>query len=606
MKDTTKEETLESEKLYVHDPHTYANAEDAIVRHLALDLNVDFDKKVISGKASIFFDNKTSAKKIILDTRDLTIDKITLDSAETEAKFVLAEKDKFLGQALSIDIKPNTKFVTVYYSTSPEAQALQWLSPEQTAGKKSPFLFTQSEAILARSWVPVQDSPGIRFTYEAKVHVPPGLMAVMSAKNPQEKNTEGNYSFRMDQKIPAYLLALAVGDFTFRSLDKRTGVYAENVTIDKAVNEFADLPKMLNTAEKLYGPYAWEQYDVIVLPPSFPFGGMENPRITFATPTILAGDRSLTALIAHELAHSWSGNLVTNATWNDFWMNEGFTVYFESRIMEALYGKDFADMQTLLGVEDLKETMAELGEKSEDTHLKLKLDSRDPDDGMNDIAYEKGRLLIVLMEQTFGREKLDNFLRNHFKNHAFGTITTEQFIEEYKRDLVGADSAKGKFIDIEQWVYAPGLPANAPQIRSVRFENVAKQIELWKSGTKASALQTKGYTTNEWLRFLGLLPEKLSHDQMKELDATFHFSETGNSEILFAWLERVVNNQYKENYPQVKKFLIDIGRRKFVKPLFVALVKTPQGKEFAREIYKESRPNYHYVTQATIDGILTK
>jgi len=363
---------------------------------------------------------------------------------------------------------------------------------------------------------------------------------------------------------------------------------------------------MLNAAEKLYGPYAWEQYDVIVLPPSFPFGGMENPRITFATPTILAGDRSLTALIAHELAHSWSGNLVTNATWNDFWMNEGFTVYFESRIMEALYGKDFADMQTLLGVEDLKETMAELGEKSDDTHLKLKLDGRDPDDGMNDIAYEKGRLLILLIEQTFGREKLDIFLRNHFKNHAFGTITTEQFIEEYKKDLVGTDSAKEKIIDIEQWIYAPGIPANAPQIRSVRFENVAKQVELWKSGTKASALQTKDYTTNEWLRFLGLLPEKLNHDQMRELDATFHFSETGNSEILFAWLERVVNNGYKENYPQVKKFLIDIGRRKFVKPLFSALVKTPEGKEFAKEIYKESRPNYHYVTQATIDGILNK
>ncbi len=606
MKETTKEEALESEKTYVHDPHSYANAEDAVVRHLALDLNVDFDKKVIFGKASIFFDNKTSAKKIILDTRDLMIAKVTLDSAETETSYVLAAKDQFIGQALSVEIRPNTKFVTVYYSTSPEAQALQWLNPEQTAGKKFPFLFTQSQAILARSWVPVQDSPGIRFTYEAKVHVPPGLMAVMSARNPQEKSADGNYSFRMDQRIPAYLLALAVGDFTFKSLDKRTGVYAENVTIAKAVNEFADLPKMLNAAEKLYGPYAWEQYDVIVLPPSFPFGGMENPRITFATPTILAGDRSLTALIAHELAHSWSGNLVTNATWNDFWMNEGFTVYFESRIMEALYGKDFADMQTLLGVEDLKETMAELGEKSDDTHLKLKLDGRDPDDGMNDIAYEKGRLLILLIEQTFGREKLDIFLRNHFKNHAFGTITTEQFIEEYKKDLVGTDSAKEKIIDIEQWIYAPGIPANAPQIRSVRFENVAKQVELWKSGTKASALQTKDYTTNEWLRFLGLLPEKLNHDQMRELDATFHFSETGNSEILFAWLERVVNNGYKENYPQVKKFLIDIGRRKFVKPLFSALVKTPEGKEFAKEIYKESRPNYHYVTQATIDGILNK
>jgi leukotriene A-4 hydrolase/aminopeptidase len=606
MKDTLKDQVLETKKTAVHDPHTFAKPEDARIRHLNLNLSVDFEKKVLTGKAQILFDNLSGTDKIILDTRELKIAKVTLDSTETETKFVLGKPDKHLGQSLSIDIAANSKLVNVYYTTSSDAPALQWLSPEQTAGKKSPFLFTQSQAILARTWVPIQDGPGIRFTYDAQVHVPKGLMAVMSAKNPQEKNAEGIYKFKMDQPIPAYLLALAVGDFSFKSLDARTGVYAEDVTLDKAVYEFADLPKMLDAAEKLYGPYAWEQYDVIVLPPSFPFGGMENPRITFATPTILAGDRSLTALIAHELAHSWSGNLVTNATWNDFWMNEGFTVYFESRIMESLYGKDFADMQTLLGVEDLKETIEELGETSEDTHLKLKLDGRDPDDGMNDIAYEKGRLLLLLMEQTFGRDKFDGFLRNHFKNHAFGTITTEQFIEEYERDLVGPDSAKGKSIDIHSWIYAPGIPANAPIVSSLRFENVAKAVEAWKSGTKAEDLKTKEYTTNEWLRFLGLLPKKLTHDQLKELDAAFHFSKTGNSEILFAWLEIGINNQYKESYPVTKKFLIEIGRRKFVKPLFTALVKTEGGKKFAEEIYKEARPNYHFVTQATIDGILKK
>ena len=604
MKESVKDQTLNPERAIVHDPHSYAKPDEALIKHLTLDLRVDFNAKMLSGTARIDFENKSNSDKIILDTRGLSIEKVTLDSTSELTNFVLGKEDEFLGQSLTVNIQNNTKSISIHYSTSPEAPALQWLSPEQTAGKKSPFMFTQSQAILARSWVPIQDSPGIRFTYEAKVQVSPGLMAVMSAKNPQSKNAEGIYYFRMDQPIPAYLLAMAVGDFDFKALDQRTGVYAEKVTLDKAVNEFADLPKMLDAAEKLYGPYAWDQYDVIVLPPSFPFGGMENPRITFATPTILAGDRSLTALIAHELAHSWSGNLVTNATWNDFWMNEGFTVYFESRIMEALYGKDFADMQTLLGVEDLRETMAELGESSEDTHLKLNLAGRDPDDGMNDVAYEKGRLLIVLMEQTFGREKLDNFLRNHFKNHAFGTITTEQFIEEYKRDLVGSDTAKGSAVNIEQWIYSAGLPTNAPMISSVRFENVAKQVEAWKSGTKASALETKQYTTNEWLRFLGLLPEKLSHEQLQELDAAFHFSKTGNSEILFAWLEKAINSQYKESYPVLKKFLIEIGRRKFVKPLFAALVKTPEGKKLALEIYKESRPNYHYVTQTTIDGIL--
>ncbi|HNS11490.1 MAG TPA: M1 family metallopeptidase [Bacteroidia bacterium] len=604
MKESVKDQTLSPDPIIIQDPHSYAKPDEAIVKHLVLDLMVDFGNKILSGTARVDFVNNTNAKRILLDTRGLKIDKVTLDDSNEKANFVLGDEDEFLGQSLAVDIQHDSRSVTVHYSTSPDAPALQWLSPEQTAGKKSPFMFTQSQAILARSWVPIQDSPGIRFTYEANIQVSPGLMAVMSAKNPQTKNEEGKYSFKMDQPIPAYLLAMAVGDFDFKALDKRTGVYAEQVTLAKAVNEFADLPKMLEVAEKLYGPYAWEQYDVIVLPPSFPFGGMENPRITFATPTILAGDKSLTALIAHELAHSWSGNLVTNATWNDFWMNEGFTVYFESRIMEALYGKDFADMQTLLGVEDLRETIAELGENSKDTHLKLDLAGRDPDDGMNDVAYEKGRLLIVLMEQTFGREKLDNFLRNHFKNHAFGTITTEQFIEEYNRDLVGNDTAKAKAVDIERWIYNAGIPENAPKISSVRFENVARQVEAWKSGTKASSLDTKQYTTNEWLRFLGLLPAKLSQEQMKDLDDAFHFSKTGNSEILFAWLEKVINNQYKENYPVLKTFLIEIGRRKFVKPLFAALVRTPEGKKFALEIYKESRPNYHYVTQTTIDGIL--
>ncbi len=604
MKEQTADQLTKTDQLSIRDPHTFSEPGKAVIRHLTLDLTVDFQAKIISGVAKLSFENKAATNKLILDTRGLTIKKVTLDTEAQDAKFELGKEDQHMGQALIIEISEKTKSVSVHYSTSPESPAVQWLTPEQTAGKKSPFLFTQSQAILARTWVPLQDSPGIRFTYDATIQVPQGLMAVMSAKNPQEKNPQGTYTFRMDQPIPAYLLALAVGDFIFKPLDSRTGVYAENITIDKAVNEFADLPKMLDAAEKLYGPYAWEQYDVIVLPPSFPFGGMENPRITFATPTIIAGDRSLTALIAHELAHSWSGNLVTNATWNDFWMNEGFTVYFESRIMEALYGKDFADMQTMLGGEDLKKTIADLGENSEDTHLKLKLEGRDPDDGMNDVAYEKGRLLLLLIEQTFGREKFDTFLRNHFKNHAFGTITTEQFIEEYKRDLIGSDSARARAIDIERWIYGPGIPDNAPVIVSSRFEHVAKQVESFKQGEKAVSLDTKQFTTNEWLRFLGLLPKKLTHEQMKELDAAFHFSKTGNSEILFAWLERVIVNEYKEDYPKVKTFLTEIGRRKFVRPLFIALAKTESGKAYAKEIYKEARPNYHSITQVTVDGIL--
>lgn len=593
-----------SAAVLVKDPHTFARPDEAVIKHLDLDLQVDFEKKILTGTARIEFERKKEISQLILDTRDLTIQKVLMNDAEKPLAFQLGDTVPYMGRALVVNLTPETKFITIYYSTSPSAAALQWLTPEQTAGKKSPFLFTQSQAILARTWAPVQDSPGIRFTYSATVHVPSGLMAVMSAENPQQKSADGVYHFKMPQPIPAYLLALAVGDFVFKPLDKRTGVYAEPVTVDKAAWEFVDLPKMVDAAEKLYGPYAWGQYDVIVLPPSFPFGGMENPRVTFATPTILAGDRSLTTLIAHELAHSWSGNLVTNATWNDFWMNEGFTVYFENRIMEALYGKDISDMQSLLGFEDLKETIADLGDTSADTHLKLNLEGRDPDDGMNDVAYEKGHFLLLLMEQTVGREKFDAFLNKHFRSHAFQTISTEQFIEEYNRDLIGNDTASAKKIDIDRWVYGPGIPYNCPKIHSVLFEEVAKQVEAWKKGASASSLQTKKYTTNEWIRFLRYLPSTLSENQMKELDETFHFSKTGNSEILFCWLELVIANKYTKNYPALKEFLIQVGRRKFVKPLYAALAKSPEGKIFAKEIYSTARPNYHPITQATIDELL--
>ena len=243
----------------------------------------------------------------------------------------------------------------------------------------------------------------------------------MSASNPQIKNETGSYHFEMKQPIPSYLLALAVGDVEFKRVSNRAGIYAERTVLDSAVWEFADLEKMIHGAEELYGAYLWERYDVLVLPPSFPFGGMENPRLTFATPSILAGDRSLTSLIAHELAHSWSGNLVTNRTWNDFWLNEGFTVYFEHRIMEKLYGRDYAEMLALLSLQDLRETIQSLKDENlyADTKLKLDLAGRNPDDGVTDIAYNKGYFFLRLFEERYGRERFDSFLKHYFSSNAF-------------------------------------------------------------------------------------------------------------------------------------------------------------------------------------------
>src|SRR5436190_6423239 len=432
----------------MRDVHSFARPDEAVVRHLALNLEVDFERRVLRGIAEVRFEKTPEARRLVLDTHGLTIDRINIDGGG-EATFALGDETPFLGRALTIDVDEDTEVVSIHYETSPDAAAVQWLAPAQTAGGKHPFLFTQSQAILARTWVPCQDSPGIRMTYSATVRVPKELMAVMSAENPVEANDSGVYHFHMPQPIPSYLLALSVGDLAFRRFSDNSGVYAEKPMIEASAYELADTQKMIEAAEKLYGPYRWGQYDILVLPPSFPFGGMENPRLTFATPTILAGDRSLVNLVAHELAHSWSGNLVTNATWNDFWLNEGFTVYFERRIMEAVYGRDYSEMLARLGMQDLEQIVDELGKDSRDTYLLLDLQGRDPDDAATKLAYEKGYFLLRLIEETVGRPAFDAFLRDYFDRHAFQSMTTAQFVAELRRAFPN--------VEVEMWINAPGI-----------------------------------------------------------------------------------------------------------------------------------------------------
>lgn len=584
------------------DAHSFARPEAAIVRHLDLHLNVDFTKNQLSGIATLLIDNLAKGEQLHLDTRDLRIDSILLDD-DTKTSFDLMPAVPFLGSELIVKIKPTTKKVKIAYATSPQAAALQWLSPEQTAGGKQPFLFTQSQAILARTWIPIQDSPGIRFTYRATITCPPGLMALMSAENDTLLHNDGVYTFNMPQAIPSYLMALAVGDLKFHAYDSRSGVFAEPVTLDKATFEFVDLPKMITAAEDLYGPYAWGRYDVLVLPPSFPFGGMENPRLTFATPTIIAGDRSLVALIAHELAHSWSGNLVTNATWNDFWLNEGFTVYFESRIMEKLYGKDYDDMATVLAEGELRKTVAALGNDNPDTRLYLNLEGRDPDDGMSDIAYEKGRFFLLNIERAVGRERWDAFLKQYFAEHAFQSITTEQFLKYLEENLIQGDGKlRNTKIRENKWVYDTGLPDSFPVVSSSELEKANALAKDFLEGKNIANPQ--GWTTHHWVYFLRQLPSKLTLQQLEDLDKRFQFTNSGNSEILCQWLEISIRNNYTKADSSLEHFLTSVGRRKFLRPLYGALVETPAGKEKARAIYKKARPGYHSVATGTIDELL--
>ena len=585
------------------DAHSYSNFNDVRIKYLKLDLKVDFSDKTLDGKVDISIENYTKAKQLILDSKDLTIHKVLLEDS-IETSFSLGEKSEVFGQPLTVEVEPSTKVVSVYYTTSPDAEALQWLTPEQTLGKVHPFLFSQSQAILARSWVPCQDGPGVKFTYEATIKTDPNLIALMSAENGTTKNENGVYTFKMDQPISSYLLALTVGDLAFASTGRNSGVYAEPAMLEKSVWELNSMQSMIDSAEKLYGPYAWERYDVVILPPSFPFGGMENPRLTFATPTIIAGDRSLVALIAHELAHSWSGNLVTNETWNDFWLNEGFTVYFEQRIMEKIFGKPYEEMLTKLGMGELEATLKNLINEgnSEDTHLYLDLDGRNPDDGLTDVAYEKGRFFLQKLESVVGRERFDLFLKNYFEENKFKPMNTERFIANLNEHLLTPEEEQA--VNINAWVYGPGLPDNALIPYSEELDRVESSIAQYNNNQiKAEEIDISGYTTHHWLYFLRGL-KNLDSIKMHELDQNFNFTQTGNSEIACDWFKHCIDHQYEEAFPALNDFLIRVGRRKFLTPLYTRLAKSPQNKAWAKEVYQTARNGYHSVSYNTIDEVL--
>ena len=598
----------------VKDVHSYSNPQQLKVRHVELDWNVSFERKTLQGTATLTIDRAASAGNapLVLDTRDLNIEKIESSNGAGKfaaAKFTVGAADKILGAPLTIQLPPNAKLVRVYYSTSPAASGLQWLAPEQTAGKQTPFMFSQAQAIHARSFIPIQDSPQVRVTYTARVRTPKNLLAVMSAEGNSQNNSarNGDYKFNMPHAIPPYLIAIAVGDLQFKSLSGRTGVYSEPSMIEKSAFELADTEKMVAATEKIYGAYRWGRYDLLVLPPSFPFGGMENPLLTFATPTILAGDKSLVSLVAHELAHSWSGNLVTNATWRDFWLNEGFTTYLERRIIEAVYGKPRREMEATLGKRSLIEELAGTAERDQILHVNL--DGRDPDDGFTGIPYEKGALFLRHLEEKVGREKFDKFVRGYFDAHAFQSITTETFVDYLRKNLAQNLSA-GDVVtvnEMEEWIYQSGLPATAPNPQSDAFAKVETQSNNFISGkTAAKNVQTANWTTQEWLHFLKTLPADLNSKQMSELDAAFNLTKRGNSEIAFQWLLMSIKNNYAPADARLEEFLTSIGRRKFVKPLFEELAKTPQGTVRANQIYAKARPGYHPITQASIDAVLKR
>jgi leukotriene A-4 hydrolase/aminopeptidase len=584
------------------DVHSLGRPAEARTTHVDLDWDVDFARREIRGTATWKLARAPGARRCVLDTRDLAIVDVT-DASGKPLAHALGAADPVLGSALTIELPPGVETLVVRYRTTPQGSCLQWLLPAQTAGKRAPYLFSQAQAIHARTMLPCQDSPGVRVTYSATVRTTPGLVAVMSADARTALSEPGVFRFAQTRPIPPYLIALAVGDLEFRALGPRSGVWSEPSVVDSAAREFEDLEGMLDAVESMFGPYRWGRYDVLVLPPSFPFGGMENPCLTFATPTLLAGDKSLVNVIAHELAHSWSGNLVTNATWRDFWLNEGFTVYLERRILEKLYGARAATQDALLGRQDLAKTLGEL--PPADTRLYLDLAGRDPDDGLTDVAYEKGCLLLTHLERAVGRARFDTFLRAWFDEHAFQPVTTGEFERFVTARLFGGDASRAAALGLDDWLRGEGLRADAPDFDHGVFAEPTAAASAFATGTARELPQAaRRWNTAEWLHFLQALPATTSAADLARLDAAWSLTRSTNAEIAAQWLELAVRARYEPAYARLEEFLVGIGRRKFLKPLYTELAKTPEGLARARAIYAKARPGYHPIAQGTVDKLL--
>jgi leukotriene-A4 hydrolase len=577
------------------DPHSYADDAHPIVASLHWDARVDFDQRVLDAAVTLHL-LAPSEGPLHLDARDLDV-RVVRDDQGRDVPFSLGPRDAILGSCLALTLHPDTRSVTLAYRTSPDASALQWLSPAQTAGGAQPFLFSQCQAIHARSVIPLQDTPRRRVTFTAALTVPSALRALMAAAH-VSRDLQGDLAverWEMPQPIPPYLLALAAGELASRDLGPRARVWAEPSVVERAAWEFADTESLIDVGERLFGPYAWDRYDILVMPPSFPYGGMENPRLTFVTPTLLAGDRSQVRVIAHELAHAWSGNLVTNADAQHFWLNEGWTRYAELRIVESVEGEDMAALSSALCRKGLDDAVARFTAQGrpELTRLRVPLDGVDPDDAFSEVPYDKGNLFLRTLEAHVGRPRFEAFARRYFDAHRFTSITTDAFLAFVETELPGALEAVGW----RAWVDGEGVPGNAPETRSAKLAAVEAL-----GATAPNDLRGKEMSSTEWQLYLDRLPRAADPALLRDLDARFGLTQTGNMEVKVAWLELCLAAGDSSALPEVTRVLTSVGRMKYLKPLYDGLLARPETRGLAEETFARAAEGYHPIARAVIRG----
>ncbi|KAG0096967.1 Leukotriene A-4 hydrolase [Podila epicladia] len=612
-----------------YDPTSQSNLDQVKTNHIHLDLAVNFAAKELVGSAELEIEAIADhVNTVVLDTS--FIDVKAVSAAGKSLQFALGTRHEKYGSALTIYLaaplaKGEKSKILIQYATTKECTACQWLEPSQTVGKQHPYMFTQCQAIHARSLVPCQDSPSIKLTYSAHIHAP--LRAVMSAVSTGEENgAQDTTTFKFEQKtrIPSYLIALAVGNLEGREIGPRSTVWTEPEVLESAAWEFVDTENFIRTGEELLTPYDWGRYDLLVLPASFPYGGMENPCLTFVTPSLLAGDRSLVDVVAHEIAHSWMGNLVTTENWEHFWLNEGFTVFVERKILGRMKGKEHSEFSAILGYKALQESVTLYGDKHPFTALRPCLRGEDPDDAFSRVPYEKGFNLLYYLEKHLGGASVfEPYLRAHVQEFAGRSINTDEwkaFLYAFMEKTFGQEKVDLlNKVDWTTWLSGTGMPPVDNKFDDTLAKECTCLCKKWnevraqdaaEAAAEFSSKDLDNFSPTQKVVFLEKVSElePLSHPHLELMDSLYSLTAVRNNEIRFRWHIVCLKANYEKIYPEVVTFATTMGRMKFCRPLFRSLYQAKGGAELARKAFLEHRTFYHPIaaTMITKDLGLTK
>lgn len=597
------------------DPSTFSNYYEFKVNETVLNFDIDFSKKKVSGDVTFDLISKNSdLKEIWLDTSYLIIHSITINDQPT--KSTLNERTEPLGSRLNITLPSSTSNITlrILFETTSKCTALQFLEKEATDGKSAPYLFSQCQAIHARSLFPCFDTPSIKSPYKMSVKSP--YPSLMSGREVSSETTD-IYKFNQPIPIPSYLISLASGDITLKPIGPRSSVFCESINVDKCKYEFEnDMENFIVTAESLVFSYEWDKYNALVLPLSFPYGGMENPNITFVTPTLISGDRENVDVLAHELSHSWSGNLVTNCSWEHFWINEGWTVYLERRIQGQLHGQKVRDFSGIIGWIDLENSITSMGKSADkfSTLVQNLANGVDPDDSFSSVPYEKGYNLLYHIENTVGIEQFNKFIPYYFNNFKYKSLDTYQFLD-CLYDFFKSQKHQLDTIDWETWLFKPGMPPQKPNFDTSLVNECYNLADKWfnaiinnESLDQFEANDISNFSANQSVVFLDTLSSFNKADDfhwsnhknaLKELSDKYStYSNSKNCEVIFRWFILQVGGHNPNFYDQLGDWLGTVGRMKFVRPGYLILNDVDHDK--AVSYFEKFELSYHPICKSLV------